>query len=245
MRKQETLKGDERAQLLDALYQKYGTKQSLKQKMVYWRKKYFWLFIVKSAKIIKRSLDIVLSLSALILLSPIILIIACLVKWQDGGPVFYVAPRVGKWGNEFPFPKFRTMRTQADKQWQDLKKKTGEDVRFKMQEDPRITPIGKILRRTSLDELPQFWTILRGDMSLVGPRAPLPSEVANYTIEQRKRLDITPGLTGIWQVSGRSEISFQKQVTLDLEYIESQSIWLDIVLLLKTIPAVIFGKGAY
>lgn len=247
MRDQEQLKGDERTRLLNALYAQYAEKPSLRRKFHYWRKKYIWLLVIYSAKFIKRSLDIILSLSALILLSPVMLIIAIIIKCYDGGPVLYTAQRVGKWGCEFPFSKFRSMRVGADKQKAELQKQieTKELQRFKMQKDPRITPVGKFLRRTSLDELPQLWSILIGDMSLVGPRAPLPEEVANYTIEQRKRLDVTPGLTGIWQVSGRSDIPFQKQVTLDLEYIESQSIWLDIKLLLKTIPAVLFGRGAY
>lgn len=247
MRDQETLKGDERTRLLNALYAQYAEKPTLRRKFIYWRKKYFWLMVVSGAKFIKRFLDILISLSAIILLSPLMLLIAIAIKLYDGGPVFYTATRVGKWGCEFPFTKFRSMKVGADKQKASLQKEieTKELQRFKMIKDPRITPIGKFLRRTSMDELPQLWSILIGNMSLVGPRAPLPEEVANYTIEQRKRLDVTPGLTGIWQVSGRSDIPFQKQVTLDLEYIESQSLWLDLKLLLKTIPAVFFGKGAY
>lgn len=120
-----------------------------------------------------------------------------------------------------------------------------DDVTFKIKKDPRVTRFGRFLRKTSLDELPQLWCVIKGDMSLVGPRPPLPSEVAKYTLEDRRRLDVLPGLTGIWQVSGRSDIPFEKQVKLDLQYIESQSIWLDIKILLKTIPAVLLGKGAY
>ncbi len=247
MRDQETLKGDERTRLLNALYAQYAEKPTLRRKFIYWRKKYFWLLVVSGAKFIKRFLDIAVSLAGLIVLSPLMLLIAIIIKCYDGGPVFYTANRVGKWGCEFPFTKFRSMRVGADKHKAALQKQieTNEPQRFKMKKDPRITPFGKFLRRTSMDELPQLWSILIGDMSLVGPRAPLPEEVSSYTIEQRKRLDVTPGLTGIWQVSGRSDISFQKQVSLDLEYIESQSLWLDFKLLLKTIPAVLFGKGAY
>lgn len=247
MRDQETLKGDERTRLLNALYAQYAQKPTLSRKFVYWRKKYFWLLVVSGAKFIKRSLDIVVSLLAFLFLSPLMLIAAIAIKAYDGGPIFYTTNRVGKWGEEFPFTKFRSMRVGADKHKAALQKQieTKELQRFKMRADPRITPVGRLLRRTSIDELPQLWSILIGDMSLVGPRAPLPEEVAHYTIEQRKRLDVTPGLTGIWQVSGRSEVSFNKQVSLDLEYIESQSLWLDLKLLIKTIPAVLFGKGAY
>ena len=118
-------------------------------------------------------------------------------------------------------------------------------VTFKMKADPRITRVGKYIRRGSIDELPQLWNVLRGEMSLVGPRPPLPSEVAEYSIEDRRRLDVVPGITCIWQVSGRSEIPFERQVELDVAYIESQSIRLDLLLLLKTVPAVLLGRGAY
>jgi len=120
-----------------------------------------------------------------------------------------------------------------------------DDIKFKIPEDPRITGMGRLLRRTSLDELPQLWNVFKGDMSLVGPRPPVPSEVAQYTPYQRRRLSIKPGLTCIWQVSGRSELCFQKQVELDLNYIENRSLWLDFVLLLRTVPAVVFMQGAY
>jgi lipopolysaccharide/colanic/teichoic acid biosynthesis glycosyltransferase len=120
-----------------------------------------------------------------------------------------------------------------------------EEKTFKIKRDPRITWIGRIIRKWSLDELPQLWCVLKGEMSLVGPRPPLPQEVEKYTLQERRRLDVRPGLTCIWQVSGRSEIPFSKQVALDVQYIESQSFWLDFKLLLKTIPAVILGRGAY
>ena len=124
-------------------------------------------------------------------------------------------------------------------------KEKWEYKRYKLKNDPRITFFGKFLRKTSIDELPQLWCVLKGDMTLVGPRPPLPEEVSNYTLEERKRLDIKPGLTCIWQVSGRSEIPFEGQVQLDIQYIESQNFWMDLKILLQTIPAVIFGKGAY
>jgi lipopolysaccharide/colanic/teichoic acid biosynthesis glycosyltransferase len=155
--------------------------------------------------------------------------------------------RVGQWGREFRFPKFRSMVLDAEKRKQDLLgvNQHGEGITFKMKRDPRITRTGAILRKLSIDELPQLWCVLKGDMSLVGPRPPVPSEVARYTLADRRRLDIKPGLTCIWQVSGRSELAFDKQVNLDVQYIDSHSLWLDIALLLKTIPAILTGRGAY
>src|SRR5271166_5764761 len=126
-----------------------------------------------------------------------------------------------------------------------MKNDHANSITFKMRNDPRVTWIGKIIRKLSIDELPQLWCVLKGDMSLVGPRPPVPSEVAEYTLRDRRRLDATPGLTCIWQVSGRGNIPFPKQVELDVQYIESQSVWLDVKLLLKTVPAVLLGKGAY
>ena len=120
-----------------------------------------------------------------------------------------------------------------------------DSITFKMKRDPRITWIGRIIRKLSIDELPQLWCVLRGDMSLVGPRPPLPSEVEQYSLSDRRRLEVIPGLTCIWQVSGRGDIPFAEQVELDAQYIESQSLWLDILLLLKTVPAVLLGRGAY
>lgn len=247
MTKQKTLHGSEREQFLDELQRRYETSPSRSQKWIYWRKKYSWVFVVEGTKLLKRFIDIAVSAFLIFLLSPIFILIALIIKVYDGGPIFYVTNRVGKWGKEFRFPKFRTMRTGADKHLEKLMAYNlqKDAKKFKIKQDPRVTPAGYFLRRTSLDELPQLWTVLKGDMSLVGPRPPLPHEVATYNLEERRRLDITPGLTGIWQVSGRSEIPFEKQVQLDLQYIESQSFWLDIKILLKTIPAVIFGRGAY
>lgn len=245
MPKKKVLKGREREHLLNELQKRYATQSARGQKLTYMRKKYSWIIVVEGAKLLKRFIDIVFSIIFLIVFSPLMLLIALLIKVYDGGAVFYITNRVGKWGKEFRFPKFRTMAMGAD-QMQDLLKSDHKDERaFKMKEDPRITPIGQWLRKTSLDELPQLWSILMGDMSLVGPRPPLPKEVALYNLDDRKRLEVTPGLTGIWQISGRSEIPFEKQVKLDLKYIESQSFWLDIKILIQTIPAVILGRGAY
>jgi lipopolysaccharide/colanic/teichoic acid biosynthesis glycosyltransferase len=161
--------------------------------------------------------------------------------------VFFWQTRVGRWGREFPFPKFRSMVVNAEQLKAALLTENdhGQNVTFKMKRDPRITWIGRIIRKLSIDELPQLWNVLRGDMSLVGPRPPLPQEVAQYTLADRRRLDVTPGLTCIWQVSGRGDIPFPQQVQLDVQYIESRSLWADVKILLQTIPAVLLGKGAY
>lgn len=241
------LKGIHRRQLLETLHQRYDPSSSFRVKLRYWRKKYLWLFFVEGTRAIKRGIDVILSLGLLIGLSPILFLIAIMIKWQDGGPILYRSTRVGKWGEEFSFPKFRTMVPHADAMRQELKEHNihGDDIRFKMEKDPRVTRFGNFLRKSTLDEFPQLWSVLKGDMTFVGPRPPLPEEVESYTLEERRRLDAKPGLTCLWQVSGRSNIPFQDQVQLDIQYIESQSLWLDIKLILKTIPAILFGKGAY
>lgn len=195
----------------------------------------------------KRFIDIVASLTLLVMLIPLFLIVSTLIKLTDGGPVFFWQIRVGRWGREFPFPKFRSMVVNAEKLKDNLLEQNdhGQSVTFKMKSDPRITWIGRIIRKFSIDELPQLICVLNGYMSLVGPRPPLPREVALYTLADRRRLDVIPGLTCIWQVSGRGNIPFHQQVELDVKYIESQSFWFDVKLLLKTIPAVLFGRGAY
>ncbi|WP_027184162.1 sugar transferase [Desulfovibrio inopinatus] len=214
-----------------------------------WRsrfKAWFWRATVASAYILKRVIDIVGSLCGLILLSPVLALTAFCIKREDGGPIFYKQTRVGKHGSPFSMFKFRSMVVNADAIRQTLTSDPGADgVRFKMQHDPRITKTGRIIRKLSIDELPQLANVLFGDMSLVGPRPPIPSETALYTPDERRRLDVKPGITCLWQISGRSELSFSQQVELDKAYIESQSLWTDIVILLKTIPAVISGKGAY
>lgn len=247
MSKKQTLKGEERIRLVNALYKKYGTKQTFRDRWTYLRKKYFWLIVIGSSKVIKRILDFTIAAFLLIFLAPLFLLIIAIIKLQDGGPIFYISNRVGKWGKEFKFYKFRTMHVGADQMKENLMpySEYKDSITFKMKQDPRITPFGRFLRKSSLDELPQLWNVLKGDMSLVGPRPHLPNEVSFYSIDERRRLDITPGITCIWQVSGRSQLPFNKQLQLDLEYIESQSFWLDIKILLKTIPAVIFGRGAY
>ena len=197
----------------------------------------------------KRTFDLVVSAAALVLLAPLFLLVAFLIKLEDGGPVLFSHIRVGKNGRHFKFWKFRSMCVDAERKKEELKarlKELGEDsVRFKMLHDPRITRVGLWLRRFSLDELPQFFNVLLGDMSLVGPRPPVPSEVAEYGPREMRRLEVEQGLTCIWQVSGRSLIPFDGQVELDVEYIETRSFWLDLKLLFRTIPAVLAGRGAY
>jgi lipopolysaccharide/colanic/teichoic acid biosynthesis glycosyltransferase len=244
-------KNTHRVVLMEELYQRYGsdtgTSAGFTRRFRFWRKKYAWILVVGQAKILKRVIDIVASGTILITLSPLFLFIALLIKLTDNGPILFWQTRIGRWGREFPFPKFRSMVVNAEQLKDSLLEYNQHEnrVTFKMKKDPRVIWIGSILRRSSLDELPQFWSVFKGDMSLVGPRPPLPREVAQYTLADRRRLDVTPGLTCIWQVSGRGDIPFPKQVELDIQYIESQSLWLDIKLLLKTIPAVILGKGAY
>ena len=206
-----------------------------------------WRLTVKLAYFIKRSFDFIGATILLILLSPLLFFTAVLVKITSAGPIIFTQVRVGKDGRHFKFYKFRSMRIDAEKIREELEKKneSQDGVIFKMKKDPRITFIGRIIRKFSIDELPQLFNVLTNDMSLVGPRPPLPSEVAEYTLEQRKRLHVKPGITCIWQVSGRSNISFREQVELDKQYIGSHSFWKDFIILLKTIPAVISGRGAY
>jgi lipopolysaccharide/colanic/teichoic acid biosynthesis glycosyltransferase len=194
----------------------------------------------------KRVVDILVAGGVLLLFLPLWIVIAILVK-LDGGPVLYWQTRVGRNGSEFRFPKIRSMVTNADALRAKLEAENehgGKGVTFKLENDPRITRVGRFLRRTSLDEIPQLWCVFNGEMSLVGPRPALPIEVARYTVEQRRRLEAKPGLTCIWQVSGRSQIPFEGQIMMDLEYIRTRSFWGDMVLLAKTVPAVLFGRGA-
>jgi lipopolysaccharide/colanic/teichoic acid biosynthesis glycosyltransferase len=329
----ETPSGVQRVLLMEELYRRYarGTSGpgSFLRRLRYWRKKYAWLLVVGGARVIKRAIDIFAALAGLLLLLPLFLVVALLIKLTDGGPVLFWQSRVGRWGREFPFPKFRSMVANAEEikrrmvellthvraelgrlaeerpdlapevreglrrfareplpkvaklmakfppdvraaieglgkevltrmvaEMRDLDPKSqkilaamqndhANSITFKMRNDPRVTWIGKIIRKLSIDELPQLWCVLKGDMSLVGPRPPVPSEVAEYTLADRRRLDAKPGLTCIWQVSGRGDIPFDQQVQLDVQYINSHSVWLDIKLLLKTVPAVLLGKGAY
>jgi lipopolysaccharide/colanic/teichoic acid biosynthesis glycosyltransferase len=210
-------------------------------------KRLSWRVVVNSTQVAKRAVDIVLSGLALLLLSPLFVFIAVLIVLEDRRPVFFRQIRVGQFGREFFMLKFRSMRVDAEQRLKELlaKNQHTTGVTFKIKGDPRVTRVGRILRKYSLDELPQFYNVLIGDMSLVGPRPPVPREVAMYTLADRRRLAVKPGITCIWQVSGRAEIDFPGQVQLDVRYIESRSLREDFKILCKTIPAVLSGDGAY
>ena len=236
-----------RLELIEELYQRYGNTPNSFHRLYYWRKKYSWLAVVGGIRILKRVIDIGVSILAMLVLAPIFILVAAAIKLTDFGPILFWQVRVGRWGKEFKFPKFRSMVLNAEELKQRLLAQNdhGDSVTFKMKKDPRVTTVGRLLRKLSLDELPQLWCVLKGDMSLVGPRPPVRSEVEKYTLADRRRLDVKPGLTCIWQVSGRGDIAFRQQVELDVQYIESQSLWLDFRLLILTVPAVLSGKGAY
>ena len=218
-------------------------------------KRLAWNFVTSFAHFIKRIFDIVVSLIAILCLAPVFLGIAIAVK-MDGGPIFFRQTRYGLYGREFGMLKFRSMCVDAEARLKDLLSKIEkkEGITFKMKDDPRITKIGKIIRKSSLDELPQFWNVLKGEMSIVGPRPPVKREVELYEQRHRRRFNVKPGITCIWQVGeregglfeigDRNSIDFEEQVDLDVRYIESQSLWKDVLLLFKTIPAILFGKGA-
>jgi lipopolysaccharide/colanic/teichoic acid biosynthesis glycosyltransferase len=197
--------------------------------------------------VIKRAIDIIGSLVGLILLSPLLIIIAILIKWEDPkGTVFFYQTRIGK--NEKPFRMFklRSMYTNAEEKLKDLLDKNEiSGAMFKMRDDPRVTKVGKFIRKTSIDELPQLINVLRGEMSLVGPRPPLTREVAEYTEYDKKRLSVTPGCTGLWQVSGRNNLCFKEMVELDITYIEKRNIWFDIKIMLRTVKAVVGSQDAF
>jgi len=212
---------------------------------VHW-KRASWKCVVASTSLIKRFFDILASATLILLLSPVFLALAALVKLEDGGSVIFSQVRIGKWGRLFRMFKFRSMCRNAEERLREIlpQNQHTQGVTFKMKDDPRITRVGCWMRRYSLDELPQLFNVLKGDMSLVGPRPPLPREVDLYSLSDRRRLGATPGLTCFWQIGGRSEIDFKEQVQLDVLYIESQSLWLDLKILCRTIPAVLSGKGA-
>ncbi|MDF2925319.1 MAG: sugar transferase [Paenibacillaceae bacterium] len=201
----------------------------------------------KAFEAVKRSVDAVLSLIALILLLPLFGVLALLIKLEDPkGTVFFKQSRVGKDGKLFPIFKFRSMVSNAE----ELKKQLMEQneasgAMFKMKHDPRVTKVGRLLRKTSLDEMPQLWNVLSGHMSLVGPRPPLPDEVAEYTAYEKRRLSVTPGCTGLWQVSGRSSIGFKEMVELDLAYIRERTLWMDIKIMARTVLMLVGSKDAY
>lgn len=210
-------------------------------------RRFFWRVGQVHGQKAKRAVDIIAAASALILLSPLLLAVAAMIRLESPGSILFSQTRVGQYGRHFRFWKFRSMYVDAEARKRALMQDNEMDggVIFKMKNDPRITRVGRVIRRLSIDELPQLWNVLVGDMSLVGPRPPLPDEVAQYSARERHRLNGIPGITCIWQVSGRSDIPFEQQVEMDLHYLHSASLKQNLILLLKTIPAVFSGRGAY
>jgi exopolysaccharide biosynthesis polyprenyl glycosylphosphotransferase len=197
-------------------------------------------------QVIKDAFDKLVGLSALALTAPVFLFVTLIIRLDDGGPAFFRQTRVGRDGRGFTVYKFRTMVMDAEQRKAELAASNDHDgVLFKMRKDPRITKVGTWLRRWSLDELPQLLNVVRGDMSLVGPRPALPDEAARYGDYVRRRLVVKPGLTGLWQVNGRSDLSWEESVRLDLRYVENWSLVLDLQILWKTLSAVWRGSGAY
>jgi exopolysaccharide biosynthesis polyprenyl glycosylphosphotransferase len=196
--------------------------------------------------LVKRTFDLVVSGAIVLIGMPVWLLLALLVWGTSPGPVFYSQTRVGRSGRRFGMLKFRSMYRDADQRVTELAElNEASGPLFKMKDDPRVTPVGKWMRKFSLDEFPQLLNVLRGEMSLVGPRPPLPCEVENYSSGDWRRLEVMPGMTGMWQVSGRSSLTFDEMVRLDLFYIENWSVALDISLMFRTIPAVLLARGAY
>ena len=197
-------------------------------------------------EVIKRLIDVVCSFLGVLVLSPLFIIIAIIIKITSKGPVFFSQKRVGKNGKEFDMYKFRSMVVNAE----ELKEKLVAQNEmsgpmFKMKDDPRVTKVGKFIRKTSIDELPQLWNVLKGDMSLVGPRPSLPKEVAQFDDWMYKRLEVKPGLTCYWQVSGRNNIDFEDWMKLDIKYVDERSTWIDIKLIFKTVGVLFGDKNAH
>ena len=196
--------------------------------------------------VVKRLFDIVASACALILLSPLFLFLVIKIRSEDGGPAFYSQERIGKDEKPFKMWKFRSMIVDADKMLDKLEDQNEIDgAMFKIKDDPRVTKIGHVIRKYSLDELPQLWNVLIGDMSLVGPRPPLPSEVEEYTNYDKQRLTVMPGCTGLWQVTKRNEADFDEMVWLDIVYINHSGAWEDLKLIIKTVLVMVHPNGAY
>ncbi|MBI4743360.1 MAG: exopolysaccharide biosynthesis polyprenyl glycosylphosphotransferase [Actinobacteria bacterium] len=201
---------------------------------------------INKSFILKKILDKTLSFLAVACLSPVFLLVGLFIKIESAGPVFFYQKRVGKDGNLFTMIKFRSMFVDAEDRLAEVKHLNEADgPLFQIKNDPRITRVGRIIRRLSIDELPQFINVLKGDMSIVGPRPALPREVEEYQDWQMARVAVLPGITGFWQIKGRNELTFDEMIKLDLEYIKNQSVFLDLIIILKTIPAVVKARGAY
>ncbi|MBE2220081.1 MAG: exopolysaccharide biosynthesis polyprenyl glycosylphosphotransferase [Anaerolineae bacterium] len=205
-----------------------------------------WVIRNKLKENVKRVFDIILVCLALPFALLFMGVIAIAIKLDSPGPVFFRQVRVGKWGKQFDCYKFRSMYIDAEARKDELLAlNEADEIVFKMKNDPRVTRVGRYIRKASIDEVPQLFNVLKGEMSLVGPRPPVPREVVEYQFDHLRRLDVTPGITGLQQVSGRSELSFSRWIELDLQYISEQSLMKDIEILVKTIPAVLTGRGAY
>jgi lipopolysaccharide/colanic/teichoic acid biosynthesis glycosyltransferase len=196
---------------------------------------------------IRRAVDVVVGAGGLVAASPVLAAAAIAIKATSQGPVLYAQTRIGKGGRAFRLRKLRTMYADADARLASLRDRNESrgGVTFKIRSDPRITPVGRVLRKFSVDEMPQLWNLVDGTMTLFGPRPAVPSEVAKYGHRERRRLEVTPGITCLWQISGRSDLSFDEQVALDIAYIDRSRPVDEIVILAKTIPAVLTGRGAY
>lgn len=197
-------------------------------------------------EIIKRLIDIIFSFVGILVLSPLLIIIAIIIKLTSKGPVFFSQKRVGKNGIEFDMYKLRSMVVNAEELKEKLESQNEmSGPMFKMKDDPRVTKVGKFIRKTSIDELPQLWNVLKGDMSLVGPRPSLPKEVAQFDDWMHKRLEVKPGLTCYWQVSGRNNIDFEEWMKLDIRYVKERNLWIDMKLIYKTVFVLFGDKNAH
>ena len=205
-----------------------------------------WAMRNKIQANLKRAFDLIIAIMVLIPAAPFMGLVALIIKLDSPGPVFFQQERVGKWGKTFPCYKFRSMYVDAEVRKAELMDQNeADEIVFKIKNDPRVTRVGRIIRKLSIDELPQLFNVIKGEMSLVGPRPPVPCEVSQYKFEHMRRLGAVPGITGLQQVSGRSSLDFKRWVELDLEYIAEQSLIKDIEILARTIPAVLLSKGAY
>lgn len=230
-----------------AEFQKLATVSGRRIRTRTWLTTMLWQLGLSVRAFAKRSLDVLISTSALVCLSPLLLATTLAIRIESPGPILFKQIRVGARGKTFSMYKFRSMFVDAEDRLRDLQQRneSADGVLFKMKRDPRITRVGRLIRRFSIDELPQILNVLRGEMAIVGPRPALPDEVAQYGLSDRKRLQTKPGLTCLWQIGGRSDLSFEQQVSLDIEYLRRQNLLTDIRIIAGTVPAVISGKGAY
>ncbi len=247
---------ESREDLMEDLYKRYAGNgvrtANMRSSINFLCKKYSWIIVTESTYVLKRSIDIVVSLLLLVLSSPLLLITALAIKMEDLGPVIYSQLRAGKLGKPFTIYKFRSMGVVADcSAHHNLSEEVNSNNHEKIS-DPRIAPaessitrVGRVIRKTSIDELPQLWNVLKGEMSLVGPRPHVLKEVVRYEYSWRERLNATPGITCSSQIAGRKDVEFYQQVDFDVQYIESLSVWTDLKILIKTIPAILLSRGAH